>query len=64
VVPYNEDSLAYAIRRLLKDEGLRALFKKNSHLILREHFTWEKQVDKLERLYLDIVGGKNVHIRH
>lgn len=58
-IPYDVDALLFALEKLLTDSNLRKSFKKNSGVLLQEHFSWETHVDKLEKLYLEVLNGRS-----
>ena len=51
VVPYDEGTLAGAIRRLVDDAGLRERLAEGGKRVLEEEFSWEPVVEKVEALY-------------
>lgn len=57
VPPKDPKALADAILRLLEDEDLREQFRKEGPKTARQ-FTWDKTVDKVERLFKDALRGK------
>lgn len=52
VPPRDPKRMAEAVIRLLKDEGLRELLRKEGPITARQ-FTWDKTVDKVEKLFKD-----------
>lgn len=53
----DHSSLAAAILRLLKDDGLRQEMGRRGRARAEERFTWEKVVDALESVYKEVVRG-------
>ncbi len=47
------EALAAALARLLADGGLRQRLGEAGHARVRERFTWDRQVERLETLYLE-----------
>jgi len=48
------DDIARAIIRLLSDRDLRERMGRNGHTKTITQYTWDKVIDRLERLYLDL----------
>ena len=57
VPPKDPKALADAILRLLNDEDLREQFRKEGPKTAKK-FTWDKTVDKVEKLFIDALRGK------
>ena len=57
VPPKDPETLADAILRLLEDEDLREQFRKEGPRTAKQ-FTWDKTVDKVEKLFKDALRGK------
>jgi glycosyltransferase involved in cell wall biosynthesis len=51
VVPYEEETLAGALQRLLDDRKLREKLGEGGRRVLEEEFSWEPVVEKVEALY-------------
>jgi glycosyltransferase involved in cell wall biosynthesis len=58
VVPYDEEALAGAIRRLMDDAGLRRKLADGGRRLLDEEFSWEPIVERHEDLYSRAAGRR------
>ena len=58
--PEDPQDIARAIIELLSDGGKRERMGIRGRAKTLSHFTWEKVTDRVEKLYLDLVGAKTV----
>lgn len=58
VVEYDKAQLRDAIFRVLSGEGLRKRFTEDGKRLVRGEFRWDKIVEKVEKLYNILIGGK------
>jgi len=56
-LPKDPEALANAILRLLEDEDLREQFRKEGPRTAKQ-FTWDKTVDKVEKLFKNALREK------
>jgi glycosyltransferase involved in cell wall biosynthesis len=61
VPPNDEEALAFAIERLLRDAPLRSVLGRNANAFARENFTLEKMRKRHEALYHDLLKKKRSH---
>ena len=52
VVEYNKEQLQDAMSKILRDEGLRRRFGEEGKRLVREEFSWDKVVKKVEEVYM------------
>jgi glycosyltransferase involved in cell wall biosynthesis len=57
VVPYEEEALAQAMKCLADDVDLRERFSERGRRLLKEEFSWEPIVEKLEALYGEVISS-------
>jgi glycosyltransferase involved in cell wall biosynthesis len=58
VAPGDPGSTAAAIRRLMKDDGLRDRLGRNGQLVVRERFRAERMVEDVITLYEELLAGR------
>lgn len=61
VVPYREEALAWAMKRLVSEPELREEVSKRGRSLLKEEFSWEPIVEKLERLYEGVIANTHAN---
>jgi glycosyltransferase involved in cell wall biosynthesis len=55
VVPFDQHAFADGMRRLLTDEARYNTYRKNCPTVMREQFSIDAAVDRLEALYKQLV---------
>jgi len=55
VIPFSRDDLLRAMEKLLSDEDLRARYGRNGKKMVEDLFTWDKIIDKYERIYKEVM---------
>ena len=53
----NVDALTEAMRRMLSDAGRLRVMGQASRVRAERLLTWDRSAQRLERVYLDLVGG-------
>jgi glycosyltransferase involved in cell wall biosynthesis len=56
VDPDDADDIARAIIELLSDSNMRERMGRSGHAKTVTHYTWDKIIDRVERLYVDLVA--------
>jgi glycosyltransferase involved in cell wall biosynthesis len=59
VPPRNEEALAKAIIKLLKDENLRKEMGENAYRKMREELSWDTIAEKTIEVYKEVIRNKN-----
>ncbi len=56
LVAHGPDTFAGEVRRLLHDPLLRRRLAANARTLVEEHYAWDRQADRLDRLYQELLG--------
>jgi glycosyltransferase involved in cell wall biosynthesis len=59
VDPHDPEDLAQALIRLLADRDRRDRMGRSGRAKTMEHYTWDKVIDRIERLYLDLATTRS-----
>ncbi|MCX6043827.1 MAG: glycosyltransferase family 4 protein [Chloroflexi bacterium] len=60
VPPGDVTALAVAMQRLISDATLRARLGRQARIDIKQKYSWERYVSRLERLYAAVIAGQSV----